>query len=108
MASDHSRSRKLRKLADEIIANVPEEFLTSPRSELSLSLMRQWLTYENHATLLFPPQQHYLRPNFTVGKKAGFDLHLVPLDTWLAQMMRQWDFGEDLLRKHYDQTPHPK
>jgi hypothetical protein len=81
------------------MAQVPEEFLTSPRPDLSISLVRQWLTYDGHAALIFGNEQHYFRPAPGPGSELHFDLHRVPVGAWIRQSMSDWDFGAEELGK---------
>jgi hypothetical protein len=97
MARDRNRSRLLRQLAECLMAQVPEELLTSPRPDLSTSLVRQWLTYDSHATLLFGDEQHYFRPALGPGGELRYDFHPEPVGAWLRQCMRDWEFGADEL-----------
>lgn len=97
MARDRNRSLWLRQLADTLMAQVPEAVLTSPRPDLSTSVVRQWLTYDGHATLIFGADQHYLRPAHGPGGEARFDCHLVPVDAWLRKCMSEWDCSNEVL-----------
>lgn len=99
MARDHNRSRLLRQLAEHLMAQVPEALVTSTRADLSTSLVRQWLTYDNHATLIFGAEQHYFRPGAATGTVLPFDLERVAVDTWFRQCMEDWDFGEEELSR---------
>lgn len=95
MARDRNRSLLLRQLAESLIAQVPEELLTSPRPDLSTSLVRQWLTYDGHATLIIGNEQHYFHPAPGPGGELRFDFHRAPVDAWLRQCMREWDCDDD-------------
>lgn len=99
MARDPHRSRLLRKLAEQLLAQVPKELLTSSRADLSTSLVRQWLTCDGHATLIFGQQQHYLRPALGPGDELRFDLQPVSLAPWLRHCMVDWELGEEEMRR---------
>jgi hypothetical protein len=95
MARKQGNSRQLRQLAELLLRQVPDEALTSPRPDLATSLVRQWLTYENHATLIWYPEQHYFRPAIDAGGELRFDLHPIRIDDWFRECMADWEFGEE-------------
>lgn len=99
MARDRDRSRKLRQLADKLMAQVPETFFSASAADLSTSLVRQWLTGDGHATLIFGPQQHYFRVRFDTNGEVRLDLHLAPIAPWFSAVARDWEIDEEELHK---------
>jgi hypothetical protein len=97
MATDRNRSRLLRRLAEEIVAQIPDEVLTSARPDLATSLARQWLTYDGHATLIVGEEQHYYQPAIGPAGELRFNHHPVPIGTWFRGCMEDWEFGEEEL-----------
>jgi hypothetical protein len=102
MAHDHSRSRILRDMAEQITAQMPDELLSSPRPDLATSLVRQWQTYDGHASLIYGPPgqryQHYFRPEFAAdGAPLRFGQLHSPIDDWFRGCTEDWDFGEEEL-----------
>lgn len=99
MARDRDRSRKLRQLADKLMAQVPETLFSASAADLSTSLVRQWLTGDGHATLIFGPQQHYFRVRFDTNGEVRLDLHLAPIAPWFSAVARDWEIDEEELHK---------
>ncbi len=97
VARDRNRSRDLRRVAEHLASEIPEEALTATRAEIATSLLRQWLTYDNHATLFVDTEQHYLTPDIGVGGKIGFGFFKVDAAGWYKELMQDWDFGEEEL-----------
>lgn len=99
MARDPQRSRRLRQLADRLLAGVPDELLTSPRAELATSLVRQWQTYDDHATLVLGGEQHYFKAAVDSGDELQVGHFRVDAAVWFAQCARDHDLDEGQLRE---------
>jgi hypothetical protein len=94
-----NRSQTLRYLANQFLAGLPDDGLTSPRADLSTSLVRQWLTNDDHATLFIGDEQHYLRPSIKSEDSAAIDGNRVGAGSWFRQIMRDWEVDEPTLRE---------
>jgi len=99
MARDRNRALVLRQLADQHVAQIPREFRTSRRSDLSISLVRQWFTYEDHATLVVGSEQHYLLPVPNARGELSIQTQRVPLSSLLQLLVRDWAVDPDGLSK---------
>src|SRR5262245_2772283 len=99
MAGKLNRSQTLRYLANQFLANLPDDALTSPRDDLATSLVRQWLTNDDHATLFIRDEQHYLRPSIRSENKAAIDGRREDAGSWFRQMMRDWEVDDAALRE---------
>lgn len=88
-------SSLLRDLAESLLRQVSEdEIPDAERADLVTSLVRQWITYDGHATLFVDDDQVYFHLSQTpLGKPS-----IVPepgLAGWMAQLVREWKVDED-------------
>jgi hypothetical protein len=97
-------SRLLRELAEELIERIAQEedIPEREREDLVTSLVRQWITYEGHATLFVGEQQVYL----VLGKTPLGKPCLVPepaLPGWMNRLREDWKISPDDLPDILDQ-----
>jgi hypothetical protein len=97
-------SRELRRLAEALLDEIDEydELPEAERADVATSLVRQWLTYEGHATLFLEDEQVYLDLGRTpLGKPC-----VVPElagHGWVRQLARDWNVSADDLPEVLDQ-----
>lgn len=97
VSRDRRRARMLRKIAEDIVAQARLDELTGlPADDVATSMMRQWLTFDGHATFLSEEVQVYFleRP---VRQQEKVSLTPMPIGDWFRRIMRDWDFGNDQL-----------
>lgn len=90
-----SWSQTLRYLADQFVARLADEVLTSPRVDLSTSLVRQWLTNDRHATLFLGDEQHYLRAEVKDETTVGLTGEPEDARGWFRRVERDWRIDPD-------------
>jgi hypothetical protein len=62
MPTRKGNTRALRQLADDLLRSLlPEDVPDFPRQDFVTSLVRQWITYDGHATLFVGDDQVYAR-----------------------------------------------
>lgn len=104
MSKRKTNSRALRRLAEELFERVAggDEFAPSERADFVTSLVRQWITYDGHATLLVGDRQLYLDLGRTpLGRPV-----VVPepgLGGWTRQLIHDWKIDPDDLPALFDQ-----
>ena len=104
MPKIEANSRALRRLAEALLDEMAgDEVLPGgERADVATSLVRQWLTYEGHATLFLDDEQVYLDLGRTpLGKPC-----VVPEPAghgWVRQLARDWKVHPDDLPEVLDQ-----
>lgn len=104
MSKRKINSRALRQLAEELFERVAgdDEFPEGERADFVTSLVRQWITYDGHATLFLGNRQVYLVLSRTpLGKPV-----VVPepgLHGWTRQLTQDWKIDPDYLPDLLDQ-----
>lgn len=104
MPKNKGHSRVLRQLAEEIIERIAGEFdiPEGERQDCVTSLVRQWITYDGHATL------------FVAGHQVDFSLAYTPLGKpycapspvqpdWTPVLTGDWKISEDDLPEIFEQ-----
>lgn len=104
MARKKSNSRALRHLAEELVGQIAEEerILEDARADLVTSLVRQWGTYDGHATLFLDKRQVYFH---LVKTKLG-GLRAVPeadVSDWIEHNMAEWDIAPEKMPELIEQ-----
>jgi hypothetical protein len=98
------KSRELRRLAEALLDEIAgdEDLPGGPRDDWATSLVRQWLTYQGHATLFLAEEQVYLDLGRTpLGKPC-----VLPEPAghgWVRQLARDWKLHPDDLPEVLDQ-----
>jgi len=87
MPKNKNKSRVLRRIAEKVLQELADgEVLPAERYDLATSLVRQWITYDNHATLFIGEQQIYLSlERKTAGYRLAQETHLPAWIKWLTQ-----------------------
>ncbi|MBO0699152.1 MAG: hypothetical protein J2P46_12215 [Zavarzinella sp.] len=96
MAGKLTRSQTLRYLAEQFLAGLPDEVLTSPRRDLATSLVRQWLTNDGQAALFLGSDLHFLRARVSGPTTASVEGMKVDARAWNRHAMRDWDIDPDV------------
>jgi hypothetical protein len=67
-------TRALRQLADDLLRSImPDDVPGFPRQDFVTSLVRQWITYDGHATLFTGEDQvYFLLGKSPLGKRGSF------------------------------------
>ncbi len=96
--------RELRRLAEVLLEEIDGdgEFPEAERADLVTSLVRQWLTYDGHATLFLGEEQVYL----VLGRTPLGRPCVVPEPAghaWVRQLTRDWKVHPDDLSEVLDQ-----
>jgi len=96
-------SRALRHLAEQLIEEIAgdEAFPEGEREDLATSLVRQWVSYDGHATLFLGGRQVYL----VLGQTPLGRPCVVPLAApgrWLKQLTGEWKVSADDLPEALD------
>jgi hypothetical protein len=91
MSQHKFHSRALRQLAEDLVQRIGEEYplREDEQRDLATSLVRQWITYDGHATLFVGGQQVYL----ILGKTPLGRPRIVPeteLLDWEHQLTERW------------------
>jgi hypothetical protein len=100
----NTRSRVLRQLAEELLQSVAgdADLPSDERNDVVTALVRQWITYDGHATVFLPDRQIYLVLGHTpLGKPV-----VVPepgLHGWARQLTQDWQVAPDDLPDVFDQ-----
>ncbi len=96
MPNNKTNSRILRRIANDVLQVIAEgEVLPAERYDLATSLVRQWITYDNHATLFIGEQQIYLTLE---RKNTGYHLaQETQLPAWIKWLTQDWNIvSEDI------------
>ena len=96
MSKRKINSRALRQLADDLFrrATGDDEFPEDERADYVTSLVRQWITYDGHATLLLGDRQVYL----VLGRTPLGNPCIVPepgLSGWVRELTEDWQISPD-------------
>jgi hypothetical protein len=96
-------TRALRQLADDLLRSLmPDDIPEFPRQDLVTTLVRQWITYDGHATLFTGDDQAY----FLLGKSPLGKPWVVPEPGsfgWLRRVSAAWQIGPERLPDLVDQ-----
>jgi hypothetical protein len=96
--------RELRRLAEALLDEIEEygELPGAERADVATSLVRQWLTYEGHASLFLDEEEVHLALGRTpLGRRC-----VVPEPAghgWVRQLTRDWKVRPDDLPEVLDQ-----
>jgi hypothetical protein len=104
MTQHKFNSRALRQLAEDLVQRIGEEYPlpVDERRDLATSLVRQWITYDGHATLFVGGQQVYL----ILGKTPLGRPRIVPeteLLDWENQLTQRWHIASQELPRVFAQ-----
>lgn len=104
MSKRKINSRALRQLADDLFRRVAggDEFPEGERADLVTSLVRQWITYDGHATLFLGDRQVYL----VLGRTPLGNPCVVPepgLSGWVRELTEDWKVDPDDIPDILDQ-----
>ncbi|MBY0524088.1 MAG: hypothetical protein K2R98_11855 [Gemmataceae bacterium] len=104
MPKNKGHSHALRQLAEEVIGRIAEEFdlPETERRDCVTALVRQWISYDGHATF------------FVVGQQVNFPLRYTPLGKpcclpapvltdWTPVLTGDWKISEDDLPSIFEQ-----
>jgi hypothetical protein len=91
-------SQALRRIAEAIVEKISEdeEISESLHRDFVTSLVRQWITYDGHATLFIGEQQIY----FVLGNTSLGEYRIVPepaLPGWVSRVKEDWKLNPDEL-----------
>lgn len=96
MPTNKKISRALRQIANNILHKLADgDVLPAERDGLATSLVRQWITYDNHATLFIGEQQIYLSLEH---KTTGYQLaQETQMSAWIKWLTEDWSIvAEDV------------
>jgi hypothetical protein len=110
MPANRFDSRALRRIAEDVVAWI-EEIVIVPfdedrRQDLTTSLVRQWVTYDGHATLFFEQQQAYFKVERTPsgGYRLGKErLKPTAVPHWIRQLKEDWKINPEKVPDLFDQ-----
>lgn len=98
------KSHALRELAEKLVEEISERFDLSEkdRRDCPTSLVRQWITYDGHATLFLAEQQlYFVLARTPLGKT--FAVPTPALTAWSKQLTDDWKISPDDLPDIFDQ-----
>ena len=104
MPRKNTNSRALRRLAEELLHRIADDFELpdDERDDLAISLVRQWITYDGSATVFVGDQQVYLVLGRTpLGKPVVVPEPALP--GWMKQLTQDWKVSPDDLPDVIDQ-----
>lgn len=104
MSKKKVNSRALRQLAEELVQVLSEEgeIRHDQRDDCTTSLVRQWITYDGHATLFLSEQQVYLHLGKTLlGRPQPIPEPAMP--GWRKRLLEDWKIDPDEMPDILDQ-----
>jgi hypothetical protein len=104
MRKKKTNYQELRRLASDYIEGLVEEgdILPGEKGDFTTSLVRQWLTYDGHATLFLDGQQVYLLLDRSPLGKLRIMANVDPLP-WQKDLTEQWKIDPQELPDIFDQ-----
>jgi hypothetical protein len=104
MSKRKINSRALRQLAAELLEQAGERFDLSleEREGLVTSLVRQWITYDGHATLFFEETQVFFHLGTSPAGRGAVRVQPGAHD-WAEVLRRDWKVSDDDLRDLFRQ-----
>ncbi len=98
MPTESFNARELRRIAEETVGPLVDEghYFEAERPDLETSLVRQWITYEGHATLFVRERQIYLDLDRTPLGKPYPTVEPAPTD-WVDWLTGDWKLDPDEL-----------
>jgi hypothetical protein len=98
LPSEGNRHDKLRAIAEGVIQDAfDDEYSGSGSKALVMSLVKQWVRYDGHATFLTDEMQFYVDLNDGQGESAEVSVTLVVVEKFFRRWMRDWDLDHDQL-----------
>lgn len=91
-------SRELRQLAEGLLEEIAEdeEISEADQHDLATSLVRQWVTYDGHATLFIGEEQFYL----VLAGTEGGGYRIIPSRSppgWMNRLIQDWKISREEL-----------
>lgn len=104
MSKSKGHSRALRQLAEEVMGQLAEEFdlPDGERQDFVTSLVRQWISYDGHATFFIAGHQVDFPLRYTpLGKPCCLPVPV--LTDWTPVLTGDWKISPDELPEIYEQ-----